>query len=492
MLKIQSKMRHEIIILIIFIALIVLVFALPTVNTIQINDTTPQTGDLLNVSFTASDDVEYAWFYGMYNESLAYFWSLNNVTNNNTFDLVGNINLSLLSTDTEYADAIDTEHNTSGSWIDEYFYDNDWGTSSAKGIGSSYYYFNHTTPVSADPSEISVKVFWTISEGTLGNQTLTIDALCYNATMEDKIMFRITMASSEAYLHCYNGTDWSLLQTNYYDAVGSSEYLGETSMFWNHTYPNIIDTPSYRGLSFNGYNWLNSSTTDININNTFTIEAYINLTDTDNQQILDIKNPGTQKSRIFFRFYKDDESSLNFSGAIYDKGGVNYKHYLTSGITSDEYHHAVMTWDGESMELYIDGVNMSVVKSNDDSVELSDSLQRYVLIGTSQNGWYTNGTIDYVKIYNTSLSSTQIETLNRTREGYGGNAITFNTSKYLLNDQLARGDDIWVYLRGFNGTDYGNYNVSTNHANLSNAPPVVSSDTNTKRGFTGFECVVGV
>ncbi|MHA1701242.1 MAG: LamG domain-containing protein, partial [Promethearchaeota archaeon] len=78
-----------------------------------------------------------------------------------------------------------------------------------------------------------------------------------------------------------------------------------------------------------------------------------------------------------------------------------------AGITDNEWHHIVVTYDGSEGRLYVDN-NLA------DSVLLTGNLKtnaNSLLIGTKLGDWYFNGMIDEIRIYNYSLSEAEIEGL---------------------------------------------------------------------------------
>jgi len=76
-----------------------------------------------------------------------------------------------------------------------------------------------------------------------------------------------------------------------------------------------------------------------------------------------------------------------------------------AGITDNEWHHVVVTYDGSEGRLYVDN-NLA------DSVLLTGNLKtnaNSLLIGTKLGDWYFNGMIDEICIYSRSLSAAEIK-----------------------------------------------------------------------------------
>ncbi|MBD3182286.1 hypothetical protein GF312_08340 [Candidatus Poribacteria bacterium] len=76
------------------------------------------------------------------------------------------------------------------------------------------------------------------------------------------------------------------------------------------------------------------------------------------------------------------------------------------GIADNEWHHLAGTWDGTTINLYIDG---ELVKSGGCAGELKESNES-LHIGSRLGGErYLTGTVDEVRIYNRSLSQDEIK-----------------------------------------------------------------------------------
>lgn len=101
----------------------------------------------------------------------------------------------------------------------------------------------------------------------------------------------------------------------------------------------------------------------------------------------------------YLRFYSEQKISLVIA---------NIKYYLTTDIKDGNWHHVVVTNDTSANEIkgYTDG---SLTQTH----SLSVSSNNVKTIGAYQNGslWFFNGAIDEVGIWNTVLTSTQIQSI---------------------------------------------------------------------------------
>ncbi|MBF9221456.1 T9SS type A sorting domain-containing protein [Hymenobacter ruricola] len=110
---------------------------------------------------------------------------------------------------------------------------------------------------------------------------------------------------------------------------------------------------------------------------------------------------------------KDGDYSLTiFSGQpyieVWPQGVGNSAHtymYGTTNLTAGRWHHLAATWDGTSLRLYLDGVDVSGTQ-NAGPATANSQLQ----LGRSATyGQVLNGRLDEVRIYNTPLTLAQVQ-----------------------------------------------------------------------------------
>ncbi|MBK7393698.1 MAG: hypothetical protein IPI64_10430 [Chloracidobacterium sp.] len=84
----------------------------------------------------------------------------------------------------------------------------------------------------------------------------------------------------------------------------------------------------------------------------------------------------------------------------------------TTTLTTDTWYHFAGTYDGSDMKLYINGINEgSVSKSGDIFV----STQNLKLGSYGYHGWFLNGALDEVSVFNRSLSGAEIQAIHNAR-----------------------------------------------------------------------------
>jgi hypothetical protein len=121
-------------------------------------------------------------------------------------------------------------------------------------------------------------------------------------------------------------------------------------------------------------------------------------------------------------YYRDDTDQMALSVAGLSGSPV----LATASIEDAQWHHAVGTYDGSNLRLYLDGVLIgSPLPATGSITDNGEPLQ----IGYEADGFGAspfNGDIDEVRIYNRALSATEIAKL------YGSGAVKFTTSSVNL------------------------------------------------------------
>jgi hypothetical protein len=88
-------------------------------------------------------------------------------------------------------------------------------------------------------------------------------------------------------------------------------------------------------------------------------------------------------------------------------GGVNTKAIGTAALATNTWTHLATTYDGAALRLYVNG---TLVRTTAVTGAIATSTNPLQIGGDSIFGQYFAGTIDEVRIYNTALTQTQIQT----------------------------------------------------------------------------------
>ncbi len=152
--------------------------------------------------------------------------------------------------------------------------------------------------------------------------------------------------------------------------------------------------------------------------------------------------------------------------------GVNANTVLSTGV----WHHIVGTYDGTTEKIYIDGV---LDNSNSASGDVADNVGAAVTLGhTPENSAYLNGFLDDVRIYNRSLSATEVRALYDV-----GNPDKVNTAQ---GDSLEQGLAGYWKLDDASGTTATDSSGNANNGTLTNGP---TWGTGQVKGDTVFDGV---
>ncbi len=112
-----------------------------------------------------------------------------------------------------------------------------------------------------------------------------------------------------------------------------------------------------------------------------------------------------------------DNNTLNISffrnGGV-DLGGVSYN---SSNMNTGEWYHIVSVLSNNSIKLYLNGVKVgSTVRLSSDPVSSSTNMMAIGRFGT-YNGYYFDGSLDEVGIWNRALSQEEISRLYNSGQG---------------------------------------------------------------------------
>lgn len=92
---------------------------------------------------------------------------------------------------------------------------------------------------------------------------------------------------------------------------------------------------------------------------------------------------------------------------VYDSGGSNFKDYRwTNPFTAATWVHLLLTWNGTTLTLYINGVSTAPSSTPTDNAVTQTDTGRVIYIGTASDDtedW--DGDMAYVMIWNTALSA---------------------------------------------------------------------------------------
>jgi glucose/arabinose dehydrogenase len=172
------------------------------------------------------------------------------------------------------------------------------------------------------------------------------------------------------------------------------------------------------------------SSTSLNITSQITLSAWIKPEAFDDWD--GIINKGTQTSPYGLRLWHD--GSLRFTANWGDPqdglGGGSWNSHTK--LTLNEWHHVAATYDGNFLRFYIDGWEDANVVSTKMLFGINNEFLN-IGAGFPKENEYFQGAIDEVRIYNRSLSQTEIQTLA------GKDPLNPPLGEQLVSDTIASG-----------------------------------------------------
>ncbi len=136
-----------------------------------------------------------------------------------------------------------------------------------------------------------------------------------------------------------------------------------------------------------------------------TIAAWVNFSNDSQSFIFEKGNVNTQYS--LFSHGTDIVFRTKPVGGAYDTLSTTK---ANAGITNDQWHFIVGTYDGAVKKLYVDGV-LKLFRDWVKIIEINNNGCSIGRFGGTTTGYYFTGSIDDVRIYNQALSTAEIQQL---------------------------------------------------------------------------------
>ncbi|MDP7263969.1 MAG: LamG domain-containing protein [Candidatus Thermoplasmatota archaeon] len=228
-----------------------------------------------------------------------------------------------------------------------------------------------------------------------------------------------------------------------------NETSGETAHDWtgNNNNGTVSGGANWTGGKFGGsleFDGLddrvdcgNSSNLDVNRNDSFTVTAWINTTNSTNQSIVTRGRFGGSTHGYAILI---DERNPHKATVVVGDNATEVRIESGTNVDDGKWHHIGLSRDtaADQIILYVDGIREGNITDNTtENISVTDSLQ----LGSSWNGtsfrdWF-DGRIDEVAVWNRTLSSREIE----------GQVNRFRNSGHISSTMLALPNDMqWSYL----------------------------------------------
>jgi len=228
-----------------------------------------------------------------------------------------------------------------------------------------------------------------------------------NGKLSNVSIFSTDLSSPQVETLYNNGspsTDISSLSPVAWYKLDSSEVFNSTSTEWsvdNNAYPSVYKS----SLNFDGSSDYIDTNSTFNTLTSFTVSAWFKADDTAGaaQGIASTRVNSIATSKGFDIFI----NSNVLTGRVYNNGATEI---LQSFTDTTSWHNVVMTYNGTTLELFLDNSSIGTATGNYDN-----SGGRNLTIGkwgpVSATPYYFDGQISNVAIWNTDLSSLEINTL---------------------------------------------------------------------------------
>ncbi len=182
----------------------------------------------------------------------------------------------------------------------------------------------------------------------------------------------------------------------------------------------ITDGYKGRGCGFDGGNdWINtSSSQSLNFSSgNFTLAAWIKTTTASRRTIVSKLNPASPGPE---RGYTLDVLATGYARIVAETSTSAYMYVDSTAMVNDgNWHHVAGHRNGSTVRIYIDGVDQSGAQTTTGTTTTTENYLNLTIGYPSFSGssvW--QGTIDEVRIYNRSLTASEISSLYNTSKTY--------------------------------------------------------------------------
>ncbi|SPC33785.1 LamG-like jellyroll fold domain-containing protein [Candidatus Nitrosocaldus cavascurensis] len=160
---------------------------------------------------------------------------------------------------------------------------------------------------------------------------------------------------------------------------------------------------------------------ELRLTTNFTVSAWFKTTMNNNSQVAIIVNKGgfgngdgldrpDMNYGIWLTGTNDQAPQGRVAGGFESSSGTNYFVYSSTTYNDGQWHYVVLTYDGSTLRLYVDGSLVSSLSTNgavpDYNWDTPLTIGKTAL--TNVNGFYFIGDIDEVRVYNRALNAQEV------------------------------------------------------------------------------------
>jgi hypothetical protein len=234
------------------------------------------------------------------------------------------------------------------------------------------------------------------------------------------------------------------------------------------SYINAQSTANGAALNFDGNDDYVISNSTISLGTIFTIEAKVNITNAHDWAGIITSKTANDGGNIF-QLGINGEGKLRTEIIGNTALQTERKIYTGTTVLTGAWHHVATTFDGTNLKLFVDGVEESVTKDDDDAI-ISFNCTRNIVIGAERSlGVYFEGSIDDARIWSEAKTVGDMPMLMKPYVEVVYEKLVFALN---FNEGLANGNNaVNTKIRSitYNGKKYGklmNFNLAGNTSNF--------------------------
>jgi hypothetical protein len=248
-----------------------------------------------------------------------------------------------------------------------------------------------------DPGNYNVEI---VADGAAGDQTqVTVSDLSNGLQSSVTINIVESTGTTQGLVAYYDFTDGS---TN--DDWGTHDGNNNGAEPTTDSQGNADDA-----LAFEGYDYVSVQPSPLNTG-AKTVSLYVKFAENDRRQVLLTNTADSQTGDNGFQVVKTASNTLQFMVGNGSSSGYFISAQTSLEITDSEWHHVAMTFTGNSLKGYIDGVQRCSSSSTSGS-EGSSSLALRFGGPHEPINTFLNGSLDEIKLFDRALSASEVEEL---------------------------------------------------------------------------------
>ena len=284
-------------------------------------------------------------------------------------------------------------------------------------------------------------------------------AFNWNGKLSNTAIWNTALTDSQVQTIYNNGKpgDISSLDPTGWWKLNASEIFNNTSTEWsvdNNAYPSVYKS----SLNFDGNDYIDTNRT-LASNLDFSISAWINPTSDDT---VIVGTRGLASASVSNGVTMNINASGNLWGRIFTETSNITQVQTGSVISLNSWSHVAMTYDSstKTLKTYLNGSEAGSIVGTDSSVASTADLSvGRASIGTVYD--YFDGEISNVSIFNTELTSTQVQTIYN--NGTPETLISHSPTSWYKLDNTTTG------VQDSSGSNNGTNNGTTEYAGFVNA-----------------------